>query len=334
MNFFPNNPTNSGKMALIVIGMHRSGTSATTGALRCLGIELGRKLYTGHSNINAKGYFEHSDIADTNEEVLLSLGSAWDDILLKHNGWWTQDQLKPFAAKICHYISRDFSRSVLWAVKDPRICRLLPWWSKILAGQGITPHFLFVIRAPDAVCHSLARRDGFSRDKSLLLWLLHYLEAERDSRGYPRAFMTFDRFLEDPIGELTRVEGDLDLHFPKSPPVAEHCLKQFLSVDLRHHRRGNEQQQLTPIATLAYELEAQLENAASAERSETIDTDGIAQELASLLGQFQPLLVEQLQSVGTQRGQVELTVNRTMRSWSWVLGKPVRHLERLLRRDV
>ena len=62
-----------GKQVLVVIGMHRSGTSASTGALQCVGVELGGKLYSGHRDINAKGYFEHSDIADTNDEVILRL---------------------------------------------------------------------------------------------------------------------------------------------------------------------------------------------------------------------------------------------------------------------
>lgn len=65
-----------GKRAVIIIGMHRSGTSAATGALKCLGVDLGGKLYRGHQQINAKGYFEHSDIAETNDEILWRLGSA------------------------------------------------------------------------------------------------------------------------------------------------------------------------------------------------------------------------------------------------------------------
>lgn len=67
--------------SLIVLGIYRSGKSATTEMLRCLGVELGKKLYAGHAHINAKGYFEHSDIADKNDEALLALNSAWDDIL-------------------------------------------------------------------------------------------------------------------------------------------------------------------------------------------------------------------------------------------------------------
>lgn len=43
----PGNSLQLGKQVLIVIGMHRSGISATTGALQCLGVQLGEKLYWG-----------------------------------------------------------------------------------------------------------------------------------------------------------------------------------------------------------------------------------------------------------------------------------------------
>jgi hypothetical protein len=185
--------------------------------MECLGVELGKKLYAGHQEINAKGYFEHTDIADLTEEALLGVGSSWDDILLKSDGWWESETLLPYSRQIVGHIRRDFSDKRLWALKDPRICRLLPWWLQILAGEGIKPYFMFVIRSPEAVFRSLRQRDGFSREKSYLLWLLHYLDAERWSRGHPRAFVEFDRLVAVPVNELMRAEGELGLEFPVSP---------------------------------------------------------------------------------------------------------------------
>lgn len=323
-----------GKQVLVVIGMHRSGTSATTGTLQCVGVQLGEKLYAGHSDVNAKGYFEHSDIADANEEVLLRLGSVWDDVLVKPDGWWQRDELRPFAEKMRLYIRRDFAKSRLWALKDPRVCRLLPWWLEIFRAEGIAPHFLFVVRSPDEVCGSLQRRDGFSRQKSLMLWLLHYLEAESGSRGYPRAFIAFDHFLEDPQGELRRVERQLGLSFPVSVDVAGACLEQFLSKDLRHHRAGEVAEPPEEgLAGLAHQLDARL-RLASQSQADTLDTDDLYRQLKARQDGFDALLVEQLRAVGARRGEVELTVHRLVRSWSWFTGKPLRVVERLFGRDV
>lgn len=325
-----------GKRVLVIVGMHRSGTSAATGALQCLGVDLGDKLYSGHKNVNAKGYFEHSDIADTNDDVLCRLGSAWDDILLRDDDWAMREDLRPFAQKIRKYIQRDFSKSALWAVKDPRVCRLLPWWMNLFAEEGITPHFLFVVRSPDDVYRSLERRDGFSRDKSFLLWLLHYLEAERGSRGYPRAFTQFDRFLEDPQGELSRIEQQLMLRYPVSVDAASGCLNQFLSKDLRHHTGSDVRPLGTPITDLAYALEARLQQAAEIPTGQQvqIETDDLWRQMESIQQGFPPMLVEQLHSMAVKRGQLDLTMRRVERSWSWYTGKPVRFIERLFGRDV
>lgn len=323
-----------GKRALVVVGMHRSGTSATTGALRCLGVQLGPKLYSGHQDVNAKGYFEHSDIADTNEEALLALGSSWDDILPRPEGWWGHRVLEAHRARIVSFIRRDFARCSLWAVKDPRVCRLLPWWLDMLDAEGVMPYFLFVVRSPEAVFRSLEKRDGFSRDKAFLLWSLHYLEAERYCRGFPRAFMDFDAFLEDPRGQFALAASRLDLAFPVSPDAADTCLTQFLNKDLRHHQGSEEDAAHSPAIDLARDLLVRLRAAASGEAPDLAALDELGRRLAAIQGGFPPLLVEHLKSLGHIRGEQQLTLHRLVRSWSWVTGKPVRFLERLLGRDV
>lgn len=325
-----------GKSALIIIGMHRSGTSATTGALRCLGVQLGRKLYAGHKNINDKGYFEHSDIADTNEEVLLSIGSSWDDILLKPAEWWKRDSLSGYASKIKKYFRRDFSRSPLWAIKDPRVCRMLPWWLDILGSEGVAVKFLFVIRSPEAVFRSLEKRDGFSRDKAYLLWTLHYLEAERASRGMPRTFMDFDSFLDAPRREFERASEQLRLEFPISPEKATECLAQFLSKDLRHHKSTESLTKRTELIDLGLELHKIL-LAATRTNSAQVDIaamDVLDAKMTKLQHTFSDLLVEQLHAISTKRGEQQITLEKLVRSWSWYTGKPVRYLERIFGRDV
>lgn len=318
--------------------MHRSGTSATTGALRCLGVQLGTRLYEGHADINTKGYFEHSEIADANEEALWTLGSSWDDIVLKEAGWWRCDELRRYRRKILKCIQRDFSRSPLWAVKDPRVCRMLPWWLDILSEAGVEPRFLVMVRPAAAVYQSLARRDGFSRDKAYLLWTLHYLEAERWSRGYPRTFLAFDRFLQDPTGEVRRVARELGLTFPTPPDAARECLKGFLSQDLRHHADTVEaKEDSSELLALTVDLELALIRVANGEVP-TLDAtamDDLQRRMDTLQRSLpSELLTEHLRSTANDRGSTRLVFARCYRSWSWHAGKPIRFLERLLGRDV
>lgn len=330
---------NTGKQALVIIGMHRSGTSATTGALQCLGVQLGKRLYAGHVGINDKGYFEHSDIADTNDEVLWKMGSSWDDVLLKPERWWENRGLEPYKEKMKSFIRRDFSGSELWAVKDPRVCRLLPWWLTIFEDENITPYFLFVIRKAEEVYRSLEKRDGFSKDKALLLWFLHYIEAEKYSRNYPRAFLSFDEFLHDPTGELQRVESTLGIKFPVSIPEATACLSQFLSAKLRHHEsKPGADDNSNELYGMVAKFEAELLKAASVGGSalNSNKMDWLAEEIISFQQRhFYGPLVEHIQSIGKSRGDAQITLNKIFRSWSWCTGKPIRFLERsLFKRDV
>lgn len=318
--------------------MHRSGTSATTGALQCLGVQLGRKLYKGHEGINAKGYFEHSDIADTNEEALLAIGSSWDDILLKEGDWWRRPELQLYEKKIRRFIKRDFSHSELWSVKDPRVCRLLPWWLDILSAEAVKPFFLFVVRSPAAVFRSLESRDGFSKEKSYLLWTLHYLEAERWSRGHPRAFLGFDSFLDDPVGEFRHVEKSLGLNFPIPVDKAAASLAGFLSRDLRHHKDGPASTLgKSAILEMAGDLHTQLQIAVNQRTHEP--NQSVMDVIWERMSRYQKAtfvgpMIEHLRSVGKDRGQQRITLYKLVRSWSWYTGKPIRYLERLLGRDV
>ena len=318
--------------ALIILGMHRSGTSATTGMLRCFGVELGNKLYKGHAEINAKGYFEHNDITDTNDEVLLSINSIWDDILIMPDEWWTNPKLEHYSKKISRYLKRDFSNSKMWAIKDPRVCRIIPWWIHILDNQKIDANYLIVVRPPDEVYLSLNRRDGFSLEKSYLLWLLHYLDAEYWTRDLNRTFVTFESLTKDPVSIFINIQSRLNLEFPVSPENARDCLTQFISKDLIHHNKAASSLDLThPLTELAKSLYEEL-FMATLNHEYKLNTnliDEIKQQVNSFQQSFSPLLVEQLKQNYKIRSDLQITMNKVFRSYSWLIGKPIRGLERL-----
>nr|MEC4580875.1 hypothetical protein [Candidatus Parabeggiatoa sp.] len=65
-----NNMNHSSKnQALIVLGMHRSGTSALTGVLSWLGVDLGLQLLPQHAT-NERGFWENFQVVEGNENVL------------------------------------------------------------------------------------------------------------------------------------------------------------------------------------------------------------------------------------------------------------------------
>jgi hypothetical protein len=215
--------------------MHRSGTSALAGALARLGVALGDRLLDGGED-NPDGYYEHREIVAVHDDLASQRGRTWDDPRPAAPDLHDDASRGALAATVRELVARDFAGSPVWALKDPRLCRFLPPWLDVLAADGIDARCLLVLRAPHEVAASLARRNGFTAEKSAALWLDHVLEAHRGSRGRPRARARFDELLDDPTATLARCGDELDVSWPRNPAEAADELGEFLRLDLRHHR--------------------------------------------------------------------------------------------------
>ena len=121
-------------------------------------------------------------------------------------------------------------------MKDPRVSVLLPSWRPVFEAAGVGARCVIPVRHPLAVAGSLARRDGFSPQKSVLLWSAYMLAAEAYSRDLPRAFVDYDRLLADWRGEVARIERAHAAPLPKLGPKAARAIDAALTAGLRHNR--------------------------------------------------------------------------------------------------
>jgi GT2 family glycosyltransferase len=220
---------------LIVLGMHRSGTSALAGILSCLGIDFGEKLLPPVATENPKGFWEHEDIVALNEQILQSLGLTWDSIEPMADKWWEKSYLGEFSNALQAVLKRDFSDTPFWGIKDPRLCRLMPLWCKTIEGMECHTNCVLVLRHPGEVAQSLYARNALSEITSSLLWLEYMLDAERHSRGLPRVFVRYEDVLADwekPLSPLIErlVDGGLRLKANYAEQIGA-----FLDPHLRHH---------------------------------------------------------------------------------------------------
>lgn len=325
-------PIPPGKAALLILGMHRSGTSAITGVLHPLGVQLGSRLFAPQAGVNEKGFWEHSDVVAANDDILRLMGSYWDDFLPILTEQWRIPELLSQEKRLAHYLQRDFRHAQLWAVKDPRICRLLPLWLRVLDQQGVNSRFLFVVRHPAEVAASLARRDQISYERSLLLWLAYNLEAERHTRNRQRAFALFDRLLSHPADTLQQVADTLELDFPVSIDKAMSSIEGFLTEQLRHHRHPPR----TPITRIDHLAEDLYQNLCAVQCGENESTqqafEAIHQRWEALLAELDPILVEALRESLRARGHYEKLFLDAYNAWPWKLSYPLRVIERWLKR--
>ncbi|MHB1620145.1 MAG: methyltransferase domain-containing protein [Sulfuricella sp.] len=323
--------------ALIVLGMHRSGTSALTGVLSMLGADPGPLLMPGQDGVNPKGFWEHTEIVALHEGLLAALDSSWQDERPLPDNWWQLPLVSPFRAALKEILQRDFSQSPVWILKDPRLCRLLPLWLEILRDLGATPQFVISLRNPFEVARSLDRRDRLPEARSCLLWLEHLLETERWTRGHPRVVVTYDQLLADWGATSRLIAEGLSLPFQTDDPVAAARIENFLEPSLRHHhavKGALSDNRLSQLAAEAYQI------AVSAPANQLTDTLApIAKEVGKISRLVDPwatqlhALDRSARALAGQNTCLEQSnadllseVKRVKSTISWQVTKPLRLL--------
>jgi hypothetical protein len=245
------------RTGFMVLGMHRSGTSAMAAVLHICGATVGSGMLKASGN-NPKGYFESALVLEAMEQLLEACGSFWHD-------WRSLDLaradpavLAALKVKILRNFERNFGNREKFAFKNPRNCRAVPFWREILAEFGAEPVAVHVLRHPLEVAESLAHRDAMPVDKALLLWLRHVLDAERETRGMRRAFVSYDDLLADWRGVVRRVFDAGGAELPADMQPAEQRVGQFLDSSLQHNRIGPDQSAPVladvPLAAQAWEV--------------------------------------------------------------------------------
>jgi len=223
------------RKALVVLGMHRSGTSALTRVLSLLGGDLPRHLMPPMPGNNDGGFWESRPLADLHDQVLGEAGSSWDDISPLPRQWHLSPRAQGHVARFVRCLDEEFGESAFFVLKDPRICQLVPFWLQIFRQSCVTPYFVLTVRNPLEVAQSLRVRDGFLLSKSLMLWLRHVLEAEFATRGQPRSFVAYDELLRDWRRVAKKIRRELHLRWPRDSFRARREIEYYLSPSARHH---------------------------------------------------------------------------------------------------
>lgn len=225
------------KRALIVAGMHRSGTSALAGALCAAGGDAPRSLMGGNPG-NPKGYWESSRIMVLNDAALRAQGSDWSDPGALDPGWRRTPEGRRWAVRAGEAVEAEFEGARLLVLKDPRICRMAPAWLDVLDAMRIRPLPVHIHRHPAEVFRSLLVRNGFALDRTYRLWSRHALEAEAATRGRPRVFTTYRGLLADGAREVGRIARALGADDVLDLPARAAEVDGMLDPGLHHYRTG------------------------------------------------------------------------------------------------
>ncbi len=173
--------SNSPAKIVIVLGMHRSGTSCLTGSLQQAGLDLGN--YSEWNPHNLKGNRENTEIMALNEAILVANGGQWDAPPRKIH--W-----HPEHSAAAQRILTKYASSPAWGFKDPRTLLTLEGWLAL----GIAPNYIGIFRHPAAVVASLMQRDVDTMDlkKAYSLWYAYNKCLLRIYEHKPFPLLCFD----------------------------------------------------------------------------------------------------------------------------------------------
>lgn len=220
---------------VVVLGMHRSGTSVMARALQSLGVELGDNLIPGIKGDNDKGFWEDADINQFNDTLLDTLSSAWSRLsAVKANKLRHEMTLEKETATAL--LEKKLTSNKLFGFKDPRFTILLPFWQSIFKNLNLDDRYIIAIRSPLNVAHSLFKRNSIPLEKGALLWAKHTSRLLAQTADKRRLVVDYDRMLDSPARELNRISNALAI----PPGVADQKCRgqfenEFLSRNLRHH---------------------------------------------------------------------------------------------------
>ena len=303
MSELPRTESAGRRHAILVLGMHRSGTSAVTRLLGLFGADLPKRLMEPNF-ANSAGYWEPADIVAIHDEMLAAIGSTWDDLAEFPAEWVDSAAAGPFKSRLASAFEEAFGSSSLVVLKDPRICRFAPLWISILESLGVEPLFVIPVRSPLEVAASLRVREDrhtavdaslasstMPEAKALLLWLRHFLDAEHHTRGFARSFVSYEQLLADWRGAMAKVGRELGIQWSHSAEAVARQVESFLSRELRHHvSEGEVLATRTDVVPWVKDVYRWAQNAVAGHVADSSELDeiGSALRLAGLA--FHPIL--------------------------------------------
>lgn len=201
--------------AIVVLGIHRGGTSAVAGVLHHLGVHMGDDLLPP-SEHNPRGYFEDREFVDLHDLII----GDWKD---------PQPNFGPYRETYTTLIREREQQHELWGIKDPRMCFVFPYFAEIARDA----HAVSVTRDRRLCSESLFARGGHSLEEAIRISSRYWRAKYRAVARFPGPYLHVK--YEDLLFTNTEyVVGEI-AHFAGLELTQEAV--DFIDPTLCHHRR-------------------------------------------------------------------------------------------------
>jgi glycosyltransferase involved in cell wall biosynthesis len=190
---------------ILVLGMHRSGTSALARLLGAMGAYIGEpgELLPAHPQDNPAGYWERTELITEHNRFLAATGHAWDRLAGFDSRNLNAAARRNLESPLRQLVAKLNAGAKPWLVKDPRLCLLLPQWLPLLDDAAC----VIAVRDPREIATSLLTSDRgvYTSHFILALWEKYLRTLLADLRGRRALFVSYDAMLANPQAQSARL---------------------------------------------------------------------------------------------------------------------------------
>jgi ubiquinone/menaquinone biosynthesis C-methylase UbiE len=266
---------------VLVVGVHRSGTSLCAHILSALGIDMADEI--GVNRGNEAGRWERWEIVEFHDRIL---GLFNRDYLGRFHdfalplAWWADPRVAQIRREIIAFLQRRMGMAY-FGFKDPRTVRLMPVWHQIFNELKLAPRVVLCLRNPVQVARSLQARDGLDPANGEYRWLVHMIDFYRYASKYDSCVIEYEEWFCNPSANLEKLQEFLDLSWQQSEADLGLVLSDIIDSALWHDDSRHREAKLPLVRTL-YNL------------ARDTDRDEAREKIGYIVSQF--ISFQQLQS--------------------------------------
>ena len=241
------------KPIVLVLGMHRSGTSLCSHILSAIGVDMADDI--GANASNARGHWERWEIVDFHDRILRlfnrDYSGRFHDFALPV-AWWADPRVAQIRREIVAFLDKRMGDGY-FGFKDPRTVRLMPVWHQIFSELKLTPKVVLCVRNPAQISRSLKARDGLDLEIGEYRWLIHIVDFFRYANNFDHCTVEYEGWFNDPSANIETLRKFLDLPWQQSESDLDLVLSGIIDPGARHddpaHREANQ-----PLVRSLYKL--------------------------------------------------------------------------------
>jgi hypothetical protein len=241
---------------VLVLGMHRSGTSLCSHILSALGVDMADEI--GADAMNARGHWERWEIVEFHDRILSLFNRDYfghfHDFPLPV-AWWADPRVAEIRRQITAFLEARM-RDGYFGFKDPRTVRLMPVWHQIFNALKLAPRIVLCLRNPAQVARSLHARNGLDPANGEYRWLVHMSDFFRYASNFDYCTVEYEEWFDNPAATIEKLQKFIDLPWQQSEADLSLVLSGIIDPTARHddttHREASQ-----PLVRTLYKLAGQ-----------------------------------------------------------------------------